>query len=141
MTTTEKLSPAAQFFRDLAGEAYGERRTSLLDAYKDAVRDGKDVVPTPYAKPNEESPLRVYIAALLTKTKDIGGMTFPISTDELISYLPFLEDYGHSVNWDAFDDWLVLDGGWAVFRDICLDWEPQWFLDFLEREGYIDKGV
>ena len=140
MTKHGDMTPAARFFHDLAGEAYGFRRALVIKAYKDAVAAGKDVVPTPYAKPNEESPLRVYIAALLEATQDIGGMTFPISTDTLIARLPYYVDQG-VVNWDGFDDWLDLDGGWDVFRDICMDWEPQWFLDFLEREGYIDKGV
>ena len=141
MTTTEKLSPAAQFFRDLAGEAYGERRTSLLDAYKDAVRTGKDSRYHYVSNANEQNLMRTYLAALLLKTKPIGNLRWALETDELIAYLPFRDAEDSEINWDGFDDWLDHDGGWQVVTDICLDWEPQWFMDFLEREGYTEKGV
>jgi len=141
MTTTEKLSPAAQFFHDLAGEAYGFRRALVIKAYKDAVRTGKDGTYIWYSSANAQDPLRVYLAALLTTATPVPGRRWPLDTDDLIARLPFRDAEDSEINWDGFDDWLDHDGGWATFRDICLDWEPQWFLDFLEREGYIDKGV
>ena len=141
MTKHGDMTPAARFFHDLAAEGYGWRRTAVIDAYKDAVAAGKTQRYRCIGDANEMNPMRVYLVALLAKTKVFGGKHFPLDTDELLSYLPWRDADDGEINWDGFDDWLDHDGGWATFRDICLDWEPQWFLDFLEREGYTEKGV
>ena len=141
MTKYDDMTPAARFFHDLAGEGYPHLRKAVIEAYKDAVRTGKpsEGYFRSVGDANERSPMRVFLAEVLEMTDLVGGQPRPLWTDELIARLPFFD--GDDFNWDGFDDWLDLDGGWATFRDICLDWEPRWFTDFLEREGYIDKGV
>ena len=127
MTKYDDMTPAARFFHDLAGEAYGERRKAVIEAYKDAVRDNTAERYRYADDANERSPIRCCVMAMLALQLD--GTHTPMPDDaDLISILPCLVD--GEFNWDAFDNWLALDGGWEIFRDICLDWEPQWFLDF-----------
>jgi len=138
MTKYDDMTPAARFFHDVAAEPYRERRTSLLDAYKDAVRTGKDERYRYISEANERIPIRRCVVAALDLCFGPSARVIPDDAD-FISLLPSLND--GAINWDSFDDWIALDNGWQVVTDICLDWEPQWFTDFLEREGYTEKGV
>ena len=78
MTKYTDMTPAARFFHDLAAEAYTFRRRAVIRAYKAAVAAGKTDTYRWLRDANERSPLRCYLAALLTQTQDIGGTHWPI---------------------------------------------------------------
>lgn len=106
----------------------------VVAAYKEAVmsEDFEDLDDA-----NDQSPIRLYLQDLLQQLKvdedgDLYGLHVPLSTEELISRLPFRDADDSEINWDGFHMW-VNHEGWTVFRNICVNQEPEWFVTFLER--------
>ena len=105
-------------------------RMDAVDAYKAAAEK-----PVYFAHGEDEaqlSPLRLMLDDLSSFAGDDVGLEWAqlLSDAAIIRYLPcFVDD---EINWDGFDDWLYKRNGWALFRDFCLEWEPDWFQEFVE---------
>ena len=105
-------------------------RMDAVDAYKASTDE--PVFPAAAAPYTELSPLRLMLDDLSSFTGDDVGLKGArlLSDAAIIRYLPSIVD--DEINWDGFDDWLYKLDGWALFRDFCLEWEPDWFRAFVE---------